>query len=83
VDRLAPLEAVFDVKSNRVLDEVPRFLFGFPFCVAPLQGRNNGDETTVFVPLDYNRELVDLHGTTLMDRDASKIAAVRSPAWRG
>jgi hypothetical protein len=61
MDRLTPLETVFDVKTNRVLDEVSRFLLGFPFRVAALQGRNDGHVTTVLIPLDYNRKLIDLH----------------------
>jgi len=62
MDRLTPLEPVFDVKSNRILDQVPGLLLGISFCIAPLQGRDDSNETAVLISFDYYRELVNLHG---------------------
>jgi hypothetical protein len=78
MDRLTPFESVFDVKSNRILDEVPRLLFGISFRVAPLQGRYDGYEAAVLIPFDYNRELVDLHDTALETVVAYKIPRPRA-----
>ena len=62
MDRLSTLEPVLDVKANRILNELSRFLLGFAFGVAPLQRRYDRDEPPVLVALDHNGKLVESHG---------------------
>jgi len=75
MDRLTPLEPVFDVKSSRILDQVPGLLISISFCIAPLQGRDDSNETAVLISFDDNRELVNLHGTPSETVDFYKITA--------
>lgn len=81
MDRLSTVKPVLDVKANRVLDEFPRFLLGFPFGIAALQRRYNCDEAAILVAFDHNSEIVDLHGTTSKTSEPlQKQPACRSPS---
>jgi hypothetical protein len=46
------------VQPNRVFDEIEGLGLGVTGGVAALEGRTNGDVSTIFVSLHYHRELI-------------------------
>lgn len=61
VDRLTALEAIFDMESNCICDEIACFLLSLTFGVAPLQGGTDDDVPAVLVALCHHGELVLAH----------------------